>query len=95
LHDLTKQRESIMFDIFCIEYSFNQSILSKCFAAFSKFDCIPLDDPKYWSQDFMHALAIAQIWIQLTEDEQYVQEHSLRVRLPKVQILRHAADNIL
>jgi hypothetical protein len=43
----------------------------------------------------MHALAIAQIWIQLTEDEQYVQEHSLRVWLPKVQILRHAADNIL
>lgn len=43
----------------------------------------------------MHALSIAQIRVELAEDEQNIQQHSLRIGLAEVEVLGHAAVDIL
>jgi hypothetical protein len=43
----------------------------------------------------MHTLSIAKIWVQLAEYEENIQHHTLCVWLAEVEVLGHAAVDIL
>jgi hypothetical protein len=43
----------------------------------------------------VHALPVANAWMHLTPDEQYIQHHVLRRGLAKVDIVWHAPFDIL
>ena len=72
-------------------HKFNQSKT----AIMAQIQRISFHNPQYRREELMHALPIAQIGIQLAKDEQDIQEHSLRVRLSEVEVLWHAAIDIL
>jgi hypothetical protein len=43
----------------------------------------------------MHTLSVAKIRVQLAKDKEDVQHHALCVRLAKVEVLGHAAVDVL
>lgn len=43
----------------------------------------------------MHSLSVAQVWVQLAEHEEYVQQHSLRIWLAEIEVLGYAAVDVL
>jgi hypothetical protein len=56
---------------------------------------ISFDNPQHRCQQFVHSLPVAQVGVQLAEDEQYIQHHSLCIRLTEVEVLRHTPIDVL
>ncbi|KAL8948881.1 MAG: hypothetical protein Q9222_004969 [Ikaeria aurantiellina] len=89
----------IMFDEACVKAFIYESVryrllflLDMCV---DSIDRIPRYHPQDWREDFVHPLAVASVWVELTVNEKNIKKHKLSGWLSEVEVLRHASFDIL
>ena len=90
-HEAAEKGESVMLNIIHVQSKADQII----WLFVLPLQSVAGDHPKYGGKDFMHALTITNVSVELAIYEEDLQEHALGFWLPKVGIFGHATLDVL